>query len=115
MIIKSITITEGQKSKAYTFSANANLIHSDDNTVGKTTLLRLILYSLGYPIPNTKNIRFEKCITETIVEQSSITYHIRRENEYLLVNDGVKTDYYILPTELRQYTHHKKRVFCNAS
>lgn len=103
MIIKSITITEGQKSKAYTFSANANLIHSDDNTVGKTTLLRLILYSLGYPIPNTKNIRFEKCITETIVEQNSITYHIRRENEYLLVNDGEKTDYYILPTELNQF------------
>ncbi|QNK39954.1 hypothetical protein [Caproicibacter fermentans] len=103
MIFKSITITEGQKSKTYTFSENANLIHSNDNTVGKTTLLRLMLYSLGYPIPNTKNIKFEKCSTQTILEEKSITYHIKRENEYLIVNEGTKSDYYILPAELNQF------------
>lgn len=103
MIIKSINITEGNKNKAYEFSPNANLIHNNDNTVGKTTLLRLILYSLGYQIPNTKNMRFEKCITETVVENNNVTFNIKRENEYLLVSTDSKSDYYILPTELNKF------------
>lgn len=103
MIIKSLTITEGKKTKTYKFSSHANLIHSDDNTVGKTTLLRLTLYALGYQIPNTKNIKFEKCVTQVLLDVSGKTYHIKRENEYLLVDDGISTKYYILPTELNQF------------
>lgn len=103
MIIKSLTITEGKKSKTYEFSSQANLVHSDDNTVGKTTLLRLALYSLGYQIPNTKNMKFEKCVTQVLLDANGMTYHIRRENEYLLVDDGTSTEYYILPTELNQF------------
>ena len=63
MIIESIVLTEKNHSKKYCFSSGANLIYSPKNTVGKTTLLRLICYSLGFAIPNTKNIRFEKCKT----------------------------------------------------
>lgn len=103
MIIKSLTITEGKKSKTYEFSSQANLVHSDDNTVGKTTLLRLALYSLGYQIPNTKNMKFEKCVTQVLLDANGMTYHIKRENEYLLVDDGTSTEYYILPTELNQF------------
>lgn len=103
MIIKSLTITEGKKSKTYEFSSQANLVHSDDNTVGKTTLLRLALYSLGYQIPNTMNMKFEKCVTQVLLDANGITYHIKRENEYLLVDDGTSTEYYILPTELNQF------------
>ena len=103
MIIKSLAITEGKKTRTYKFSSNANLIHSNDNTVGKTTLLRLMLYALGYQIPNTKNMKFEKCVTQLILDINDKTYHIKRENEYLLVNDGISTEYYILPTELNQF------------
>lgn len=103
MIIKSISITEGQKTKEYSFSDGANLIHSAENTIGKTTLLRLILYSMGYPIPNTKNIKFEKCITNTIIFEKQITYQIRREKDYLTVNDGENREYYILPTEINRF------------
>lgn len=103
MIIQSLTITEGKKTKTYKFSPQANLIHSDDNTVGKTTLLRLMLYALGYQIPNTKNMKFEKCITQVVLTSNEKTFHIKRENEYLLVDDETSTEYYILPTELNQF------------
>ena len=103
MIIQSLTITEGKKTKTYQFSSQANLIHSDDNTVGKTTLLRLMLYALGYQIPNTKNMKFEKCITQVVLTSNGKTFHIKRENEYLLVDDETSTEYYILPTELNQF------------
>lgn len=103
MIIQSLTITEGNKTKTYKFSPQANLIHSDDNTVGKTTLLRLMLYALGYQIPNTKNMKFEKCITQVVLTSNEKTFHIKRENEYLLVDDETSTEYYILPTELNQF------------
>lgn len=103
MIIQSLTITEGKKTKTYKFSPHANLVHSDDNTVGKTTLLRLILYGLGYQIPNTKNMKFEKCITQVVLTSNGKTFHIKRENEYLLVDNETSTEYYILPTELNQF------------
>lgn len=103
MIIKVLTITEGKKTKTYEFSSKSNLIHSNNNTVGKTTLLRLTLYALGYQIPNTKNIKFEKCVTQLLLDIKDKTYHIKRENEYLLVNDGATTVYYILPTELNRF------------
>ena len=103
MIIKSLTITEGKKTKTYEFSPKANLIHSKDNTVGKTTLLRLVLYAFGYQIPNTKNMKFEKCVTQLLLDVSGTTYQIKRENEYLLVNTEVTTEYFILPTELNQF------------
>lgn len=41
------------------FTSNVNIIYSDRNSTGKTTLLRAILYTLGFPIPNTELIRFE--------------------------------------------------------
>lgn len=103
MIIQSLTITEGKKTKTYKFSPHANLVHSDDNTVGKTTLLRLMLYALGYQIPNTKNMKFEKCITQVVLTSNGKTFHIKRENEYLLVDDETSTEYCILPTELNQF------------
>ncbi|WP_294853414.1 hypothetical protein [uncultured Oscillibacter sp.] len=103
MIIKSISITEGKKSKQYAFSAGSNLIYSQGNTAGKTTLLRIILYSLGYSIPNTKNIKFENCKIETVVNSNGKTYTILREDEYLLVNENSKETYYILPEELNNF------------
>ena len=67
MIIRSIRIKEGLFSRFIEFSANANLIHSKQNSKGKTTLLRFLLYSLGYNIPNTRKIKFERCEVETVV------------------------------------------------
>lgn len=62
-----------------------------------------MLYALGYQIPNTKNMKFEKCITQVVLTSNEKTFHIKRENEYLLVDDETSTEYYILPTELNQF------------
>lgn len=45
--------------KEVDFSSKVIIIHSDRNSTGKTTLLRAVLFALGFPIPNTELIRFE--------------------------------------------------------
>lgn len=103
MIFKSITITEGTRKKRLDFSDSANLVHSEKNSKGKTTLLRILLYSIGYAIPNTLNIKFEECITETIVECSAGILTIERQDTYLLVKSGDEQQYYILPEESSKF------------
>lgn len=61
MRIESIYIEEGFFKRDIDFTASVNLIHSIKNSCGKTTLLRFILYALGYQIPNTKRIKFDHC------------------------------------------------------
>ncbi|MCY7008600.1 hypothetical protein OCK72_08105 [Fusobacterium simiae] len=68
MIFKSIYLKEGFNERRIDFSKEVNLIHSDENSKGKTTLLRFMLYALGYNIPNTKKIKFNQCEVEMIVE-----------------------------------------------
>ena len=70
MRFKDIHIKEGCFERHVVFSKNNNLIHSEINSTGKTTLLRFLLYSIGYNIPNTKNIKFENCIVTTHVEEN---------------------------------------------
>ncbi|MEE0338162.1 ATP-binding protein [Acidaminococcus fermentans] len=52
------------------FTPNVNIIHSKNNSSGKTTLLRFILYALGYQIPSTQKISFEECDVELVIQDS---------------------------------------------
>ena len=61
MIFHSIHIKEGMSERTFDFSKGVNLIFSKENSKGKTTLLRFMLYSLGYNIPSTRKIRFDHC------------------------------------------------------
>ena len=56
MVINSIEISSCDKSKKYNLKNDFNLIFSEKNSKGKTTLLRFILYGLGYNIPPTEGI-----------------------------------------------------------
>ena len=103
MIFKSIKIIEGKRQKKFDLSDSANLVHSVENSKGKTTLLRFLLYSIGYAIPSTKNIRFEECITETILDCVAGTLLVERRDSYLLVTQGDKQQYYILPEEAFEF------------
>ncbi len=67
MRIDNIRIYEGMFERAISFSPTANLIHSKNNSCGKTTLLRFILYGLGYQIPNTRKIKFGNCEVQMLV------------------------------------------------
>ena len=68
MIIKEIHVIDGLYERKIQFINQTNLIFSEENSCGKTTLVRLLLYSLGYQIPNTKNIQFEKCSVRCSLE-----------------------------------------------
>ena len=45
-----ITIKDGFLKKTVLFSDGINMIYSQNNSAGKTTFIRCILYALGYPI-----------------------------------------------------------------
>lgn len=72
MIFKSIRLKEGFFERTITFSQGVNLIHSVKNSCGKTTLLRFMLYALGYNIPNTRKIKFDRCEAELVIECETV-------------------------------------------
>lgn len=113
MIFKSLKLTEGMATKKFDFSSSVNLIYSEKNSKGKTTLLRFLLYAIGYAIPNTKNIKFEKCITECELECEMGSIKVIRQNDYLEVFQASEKRTYILPHEVDDFhsllfgTHNK--------
>ena len=60
MKFKYILIKDGIYGREITFTGFVNLIYSKNNSRGKTTLLRAMLYGLGYDIPSTKKLNFDK-------------------------------------------------------
>ena len=60
MTLIEFVLKEGMFRKVVKFSEKLNIIYSKKNSVGKTTFLRAIFYAIGYPIPSTKGIKFDK-------------------------------------------------------
>lgn len=60
MKILSLSLKYGTQlcSRRINFSEGVNLVYSDANTRGKTTLLRILLYACGFDVPNMKGISF---------------------------------------------------------
>lgn len=102
MLIKSIYIRNGLFERSITFENGANLIFSNKNSRGKTTLVRLLLYAMGYSVPSTKKIKFEKCFTKieiTLDSEKEVT--LTRENSYSIsvMYDG-EEEMYVLPEQM---------------
>jgi hypothetical protein len=107
MRFKSIHIKEGYFERHVVFSENNNLIYSKINSTGKTSLLRFLLYSIGYSIPNTKNIKFENCIvTSQIEECGRDIILIRNARDYIVMNVDGDEETFILPSQ--EHDLHKK-------
>lgn len=105
MIIKSIYIKDGLFERYVEFDKNVNLIFSKKNSCGKTTIVRFILYSLGYTIPNTKKFKFEKCFVKVELKLDDTSKIIlTRENSYSIVAkvDDDEEVTYILPEQLNE-------------
>ncbi len=104
MIIKYISIQEGFYKKIFDFTPEANLIHSNQNSCGKTTLLRFILYGIGFNIPNTLKFKFENCSVETELYCETLgDITLKRytpESLFLCRNEDKKT--YILPEQQKE-------------
>lgn len=84
MKIKSLSIN----GNAIKFGGQSTLIYSEKNSVGKTTLIRLLLYTLGYPIPSTKGLRFSKMNLSVDLEVGDSEYTIHRNDSTLFVSNG---------------------------
>jgi len=75
----------GNNQIMFPFGDNVNIIFSrGDNSVGKTTLLRLMMYALGYPIPNTRGIRFADYETVlTVIGANDKLFVLIRNRDYI--------------------------------
>ena len=71
MIIDRIFLKEKNNVRLIDFSSRINLISSSKNSVGKTTLLRFILYGLGFDIPSTRGIQFNHCLVHVWITLDS--------------------------------------------
>lgn len=101
MIFKSIRLKEGFIERKILFSEGVNLIHSKKNSRGKTTLLRIILYALGYNIPNTKKIKFSNCEVELVIdcETRGIIALLRYNDIAVEVTTGSEKQTFVLPEQ----------------
>lgn len=73
------------------------LIHSLNNSSGKSTLLRMIFYSMGYSIPQTKGINFSKVKTTLFLDNADGIQEIQRENNHLFIRfkDGSSSNFFL--------------------
>lgn len=93
-ITRMIVDDRGEELKSKT------LITSDENTTGKITFIRLILYSMGFNIPSTKKINFNKLTTRLFFEKDNEKYQfIRQANKIYLYKSDNLIDKYILPED----------------
>lgn len=89
MRIKEICIIDGLFKRTIDFINQTNLIFSEENSCGKTTLIRFILYSLGYQIPSTKNLKFENCYVSCSLElDNGDIVQLHRPNCFSISIDG---------------------------
>lgn len=102
IIFNSITIKYGLEKKCINFSKKNNLIYSKDNSVGKSSLLRLLIYSLGYDVPSTKMIKFANLELELNIECINGDVTIIRRDKYLKLNNNNTNEEFIynLPSDL---------------
>lgn len=90
----------GDNHKVFSFGKNVNIIFSKKNSVGKTTLLRLLMYALGYPIPSTRGMRFSDYETVLmVVGANDEEFVLIRDRDYLEIHHNGEEKGYSLPVE----------------
>lgn len=63
------------------------LFYSKLNSTGKTTLLRSLIYALGYNVQNTANVDFSKFQFHVVIVNNDATYDIYRNDVSLKINE----------------------------
>lgn len=88
--------------KKFQFDLETTLIYSKKNSRGKTSLIRLILYALGYPIPSTKGINFSKLNLEIRIIQENQEMILRRRDSIMNIEINKKIRTYKLPEDFTE-------------
>ena len=85
----------GDNQKTFEFTSGVNIVYSKKNSAGKTTLLRLLAYALGYQIPSTRGIRFSDYETIlTVIGDNDNEFILTRNRNYIeVVHDGTDKGY----------------------
>jgi hypothetical protein len=105
----SLTVRQGLFQDKFNFPADVNIIHSNKNSVGKTTLLRFLMFSLGYPIPRTRGLNFSRFDFDAeIALQDDIICHVLRSDDYIEFICDDNEFSYSLPSDLNDL---HKRIF----
>ncbi|MCT4660802.1 MAG: hypothetical protein N4A40_03000 [Tissierellales bacterium] len=99
MIFKSLKIFEGLLQREIVFGETITQIHSKQNSVGKTTLIRMLLYSLGYSIPSTQGISFRKCKFVLKLKIDRFEVILTREDDSIKYKENENVTDFILPYE----------------
>lgn len=100
MIINNIQIISNDEKYEYNFSNKYNMIYSKENSKGKTTLIRFILYALGYQIPATEGIGdFSKFTFILSITSNNETYILTRKDSDMIVEYDLNKLTYVLPIE----------------
>ena len=100
MVINSIEISSCDKSKKYNLKNDFNLIFNEKNSKGKTTLLRFILYGLGYNIPPTEGIGdFDKYNVNVVLTIDKKQVFLIRKGESITLKNDNDEKVFLLPEE----------------
>lgn len=103
MKIRKVIIQRRDENREFIFDDKINLIYSKENSKGKTTFLRAILFGFGYNIPATDGIKtFDDFnITIEYIEKSK-KYKIERRGDivYFYIDDEKLT--YIMPEQINE-------------
>ena len=91
MMITKLTISDNYRKVFSTSFDKKTLIWSADNSYGKTTLVRFILYALGFDVPSTKKINMKKYHTTIELDNPKIFINRAVTNfDVLFVEENVK-------------------------
>ncbi|MDE1549490.1 hypothetical protein [Jeotgalibaca caeni] len=76
---------------------NNTLIFSDVNSTGKSSLLRLLFYSMGYNIPQTKGLKFNNIETSLELETVTGITSINRKSDWIRISykDDSSLEYFL--------------------
>ena len=73
--------------KTVDLNSDVCVFYSKNNSTGKTTLMRAILYTLGFPIPNTELVKFENYEFVLELSHQDKNYILMRNDQLLKIND----------------------------
>lgn len=98
MLIDKIYIQEGFFSRELNFTKR-QLIYSKSNSQGKTTLMRLILHSLGFSVPPTSGIKLNDFVTKIYLTVFDKKISLERFIDRIIYKSDEKEMKFILPED----------------
>lgn len=99
MHFKSLELIYENMTRNFNFQDNVNLVISKENSVGKSTLLRLLFYSMGYSIPGTKGIKFKNVKTKLTIDTINGLVILERDDRFINFIQNGNTHSFFLPDD----------------